>query len=93
MLILTSNQRLTVTYVYSTATVYKAMVDDNLCAVKRYTLEELDEKRIQKICEEISISWQLSAVTPLVVKSWGFSVAPPQVSVVMEYCERGLLYL
>jgi len=27
----------------STATVYKAMVDDNLCAVKRYTLEELDE--------------------------------------------------
>jgi len=72
-------------------TVWKAQVNGASRAVKQMKCDVLDEASIRNACSEVQTSNLLEQGCSSIVKSYGYSVSPPMVQTVMQFCELGSL--
>lgn len=81
----------------TSGTVYRATVTNrekggrDVCAVKSSVVDELDLSMAEEISREIELSYTLGLQCEHIVKSYGFSLQPPFVHIVMQYCNLGSL--
>jgi len=71
--------------------IYSGTCDDHSCAVKRIRCGVLDADKTRAICLEVAVTRMLALDCPTIVRCNGFSINPPNISVIMELCSNGSL--
>eukprot|EP00469_Lotharella_globosa_P012836 CAMPEP_0167775536 /NCGR_PEP_ID=MMETSP0111_2-20121227/2619_1 /TAXON_ID=91324 /ORGANISM="Lotharella globosa, Strain CCCM811" /LENGTH=733 /DNA_ID=CAMNT_0007665473 /DNA_START=177 /DNA_END=2378 /DNA_ORIENTATION=+ len=70
--------------------VYKGHLRQRTVAIKLFTPPEMDSKAMQRFIDETRIATKVRH--PHIVELIGIAVRPPDICMVIEYCERGSLF-